>query len=182
MRTTANAKLVDDCREKQSEYERKEFEETLLQREMLDAIMADMRDEYEAEMRAEYGGGDDVWDEMDAPRPRGPMPQSVKDKLRAQGKETPDDYARRRQQVAAQKVEREKQKEAKKEHDELPVQAKPTIEFRLMLQQARTAKKMTQEQLAQQCKVKKNIVADWEAGRVNVPPEKMKILKRILNL
>lgn len=182
METTANAELIDACRQKQRDFveedENKAFAKFVYQ-DMLD----DMRREEEREM-FEYD--DDHRDMFDCEVRRLPLSEARKAELRAQGKETPDEYKARKARVAREKVERavraEAQKEDKKAREELPVVAKPTLEFRLALQQARQHAKMTQEALAGKCGVKKGVVADWEAGRAPVPPGKMTIIKRVLKM
>jgi DNA-binding transcriptional regulator YiaG len=180
METTANAALIEACRHKQSAFveedENNAFCEALYQ-----DFLAETRQEEERRLF----GDDDLFEHEEYPR-RAPLTEARKAALRAQGKETPDEYKERKAHVAREKVQRavraEEENEKRKAQDELPVVAKPTLEFRLALQQARQAAKMTQETLAGKCGVKKGVVADWEAGRAPVPPAKMIIIKRVLKM
>lgn len=178
METTANAELIEACRQKQrafiEEDADKAFSEAVYQDMLTDMRLEEERDAFEY---------DDLFDCEDR---RAPLTEARKTELRAQGKETPDEYKERKARVAREKVQRavraDEQKEIRKAQEELPVVAKPTLEFRLALQQSRQAAKMTQETLAGKCSVKKGVVADWEAGRAPVPPAKMTIIKRLLKM
>jgi DNA-binding transcriptional regulator YiaG len=180
METTTNAELIDACRRKQRAFIEEDADKAFAEIVYQD-MLTDMRLEEEREM-FEY----DDRDMFDCEDRRLPLTEARKAELRAQGKETPDEYKARKARVAREKVERavraEAQKEDKKAREELPVVAKPTLEFRLVLQQARQNAKMTQEALAGKCGVKKGVVADWEAGRAPVPPGKMTIIKRVLKM
>jgi DNA-binding transcriptional regulator YiaG len=182
METTVNAELIDACRQKQRDFVEEDADKAFAEVVYQD-MLNDMRREEEREM-LEYD--DEHRDMFDCEVRRLPLSEARKAELRAQGKETPDEYKARRARVAREKVERakrvEEDKEVKKAREELPVVAKPTLEFRLALQQARQVAKMTQETLASKCGVKKSVVADWEAGRAPVPPAKMTIIKRVLKM
>lgn len=174
-RTTVNAELVDKCRQKQEDYATED-----MHRAFAEMCSRDIEDDWNREERGEEHLDDEDW-----PQQRS-LPLSTLYKLRSQGKETPSEFTHRRaieaEQRMNQRITREEEKERKKEQQELPVVAKPTVEFRIMLQQARNAQRFTQEQLAQKCGVKKTVVAEWESGKTVVPNEKMKMLKRILKI
>lgn len=180
METTVNEELVQACRKKQQDYMYQDMD-----KEFMELVMNELEEEFameEMRQEAAFWGKED-WEERVRPRvPSGPLPQHALDRLRAQGKETPQEYKARRARVAQLKQDRAVEKEEKKAHDELPVPPKPTVEFRLALQQARQSAKMTQETLASTCRVKKKVVADWEAGRATVPSAKMAIIKRVLKM
>jgi hypothetical protein len=135
METTANAALIEACRHKQSAFveedENNAFCEALYQ-----DFLAETRQEEERRLF----GDDDLFEHEEYPR-RAPLTEARKAALRAQGKETPDEYKERKAHVAREKVQRavraEEENEKRKAQDELPVVAKPTLEFRLALQQAR---------------------------------------------
>lgn len=173
-RTTANAALVDACRAKQRDHQLKELAEIM----MSSLVEDDMLGDY-----CGRGGYDE--DDFIMPQPR-PVSAATAANCRARGVETPGEYEARRAhnaEVRAQRArERVQHKEEREAFNELPVQAKPTMDFRKLLQQKRTAKGLTQVQLAQKCKVTAKVVSDWEAGRANVPADKMKILKHVLGL
>lgn len=175
METSLNRQLINACRTKQEEDEWKEFEQ-----QTLEALLLEEDEAYDPFQR--------MFDDDDAsfPEYRGPLSEKRKAELRAMGKETPDEYKQRQRRVAEARTERfvakAEQKEEKQAFQELPVIAKPPREFRLLLQQSRAENKLTQEQLAQKCGVKKNVYADWEAGKVPIPEAKLKLLKKILKL
>jgi DNA-binding XRE family transcriptional regulator len=176
METSVNRRLINACRTKQ---DNDKYEE--LERQALESLMLEEDPVYSV-----WEERDDDWGDASIPEYRGPLSEKRKAELRAAGKETPDEYKARQRRVIEARIERTvskaEQKEANEAFKELPVIAKPPREFRLMLQQTRAENKMTQEQLAQKCGVKKNVYADWEAGKVPIPEAKLKLLKKILKV
>lgn len=94
---------------------------------------------------------------------------AIREKCQKAGKEDPWSYRARKEREGAVWSGKTQMiietKEEKQIQAELPSVKKASQEFKISLQQARTAAGLKQKDLAAKVKVTANVIGDWEAGR-----------------
>lgn len=100
--------------------------------------------------------------------------------------ESPWTYAARNKKYQEERAVRQskwEEKQAQKVlNDELPRVEVPSVEFRVALQKARSAKGWKQKDLAQRLAVRPNLVQQWEAGSIKPNPQQRQALNRLLKV
>ncbi len=132
----------------------------------------------------------DLYDDYDySDERRAPMTMVQRERATmtamSRGHETPYEYELRQRvnQVNAHQSAVRKEKVAeKKVDDEIPKTEKPSVEFRIQLQQARSARGMSQKDLAQRLNIKVQDLQGYESGKVMPSKAIIGKMRRILKM